>query len=330
MFQNYNYFLPERQKNLLRKLRKLQARIESKIKNGAFAKLTRRKRQKMLLRLRRYALQLQRLGYALKLGTAGSALALALSLTTNGANAQITFTEQTGVNNPFNGVTVVFNSSPDFVDIDNDGDFDAFIGELYGTIKYYKNTSPLLPVELIDFKVQRTDGQVSLEWQTASETDNEGFEVQWTASSQQSAVSSWQTIGFVSGEGTTFEKQTYSFLHKNPAHGVNYYRLKQMDYNGAFEYSDVVSVDLTNFQNLSNLKITPNPVQNGEVTLSLPETDFEEATLEIFNSVGKLIRTEVLNANQMDIQTSDLSKGMYLFSVKINGQTMTEKVVIRN
>jgi hypothetical protein len=137
-----------------------------------------------------------------------------------------------------------------------------------------------------------------LQWQTASETNNQGFEVEHSLDNR-----TWKTLGFVSGEGTTYEKQTYSFLHQKPGRGVNYYRLKQMDYDGVFEYSDVVSVQLA--VDSKQLVVAPNPVQNGEVSLFFAESEDENNTLKIFNSMGVLVRSAQLGYNQTTIRVDD-------------------------
>jgi hypothetical protein len=190
------------------------------------------------------------------------------------------------------------------------------------TSQSYANCAAALPVDLTYFRAQATTNGTLLTWQTASEINNEGFEIQRSTDGN-----NWQNIGFVNGRGTAYETSNYQFMDTNPQKGVNYYRLKQMDYDGAFDYSNVVSVEVAVSGKL--LAISPNPVQNGELTLYIPDEDMEEATLEIFNTVGQLVRTEVLTSNQATIRVNDLSKGMYLFSLNTNGQRSVEKVIIK-
>jgi hypothetical protein len=99
-----------------------------------------------------------------------------------------------------------------------------------------------------------------------------------------------------------------------------------MDYDGAFEYSDMVSVEVARSRRL--LVVSPNPVQNGELTLYIPNETFEQATLEIFNTVGQLVQTEVLTHSETVIRTDNLPTGMYWFSVDVNGQRSIEKVIV--
>lgn len=192
-------------------------------------------------------------------------------------------------------------------------------GSVEGTIN--------LPVEWVTFMAKSTQSEILLSWVTATEFNNDGFEVQWSISNGFNSLERWQTLDFIKGAGTAFDTRTYYFKHKNPRPGSNYYRLKQMDYDGSYKYSSVVSVDLTN-HHLSNLKIFPNPVQNNQFTLYLPEIDMEQATLEIFNTVGQLVQTEVLTHSETVIRTDNLPTGMYWFSVDVNGQRSIEKVIV--
>jgi hypothetical protein len=181
-----------------------------------------------------------------------------------------------------------------------------------------------LPIELKYFEARPTATSVHLEWQTASEINNDFFTVERSTDRV-----NYEPIGKVIGAGTSYNNLTYSLedthLPKNATQ--LYYRLRQTDFDGVFEYSDVVVVDRV--VSLNKVLISPNPVQNGELTLYIPDEDMEEATLEIFNTVGQLVQTEVLTSNQATIRVNDLSKGMYLFSLNTNGQRSVEKVIIK-
>ena len=161
-----------------------------------------------------------------------------------GTASSPTFTVQTGTNNPFNGVDVGAYSTPSFEDIDNDGDQDAFIGESTGTVKYYKNTSAVLPVELLTFEGKyippsggtrgATVGGNRLTWQTASEVNNKSFDIE-----RSNSGSNFQTIGTIKAVG---KAAGYNFTDANPLNGTTYYRLKINDTDGKFTYSNVLSL----------------------------------------------------------------------------------------
>ncbi len=202
---------------------------------------------------------------------------------------------------------------------------------LSGSTSNWASGASALPVELTYFRGQAVEESSLLTWETATETNNEGFEIQWASSSEQMVPiaigSSWQSIGFVKGAGDSFETRTYQFVHKNPVKGVNYYRLKQIDYDGNFEYSNVVSVDFSVVG--SRLSVVPNPVQSGEFTLYLPENEAESIPLEIYDYTGKLIQQQTLYENQSSIDVDQLLPGIYLVRVAIDGRSLVERVVIR-
>ncbi len=199
-------------------------------------------------------------------------------------------------------------------------------------VELYSN-SLILPVELTSFKAKATRDGNLLTWQTASEFNNEGFEIQWAAGSDK--VINWQTLDFLNGAGTSFEKQFYSFLHENPSSGLNYYRLKQIDYDGLFEYSEIVSLDLLNSGDALSLWVAPNPVNNGAFTLYLPEnqTGLEENAeipIQLYDSVGRLSYSTMISENETRIEVEDLPNGLYFLYFKLFEQPIVEKMLIKN
>ena len=98
-----------------------------------------------------------------------------------------------------------------------------------------------VPVELTTFNAVYSNGKVNLEWITATETNNYGFEVE-----RRDGNLSFQTIGFVSGAGTSTNRVTYNFTDNNLSSNKYYYRLKQIDFDGIYEYSQEVLVDIPN------------------------------------------------------------------------------------
>jgi hypothetical protein len=94
-----------------------------------------------------------------------------------------------------------------------------------------------VPVELIDFSAKQSDESITLDWRTASEENNAGFEIQ-----RKTEASDWISIGYVDGKGTTSQVQSYQYIDRKPIPGQNYYRLKQMDFDGQFEFSPIRTV----------------------------------------------------------------------------------------
>ena len=224
--------------------------------------------------------------------------------------------EQIYLTGDFGDTNVDFDPDPNVTaNLSSNGDKDIFTA-------FYKSTA--LPVELIDFNAFSVDNNVQLSWRTASEINNKGFQIEWSKDSR-----TWKSIGFAEGAGTSFEKQTYSFTHENPTFGLNYYRLKQTDHDESFEYSKVISVDFRNLGHLKDIKITPNPTQNGSFTLYLPETDLETAHLEIYNAVGQIVLGKEITKQQTVLNIQNFQKGNYWLLVNVNGHTQVKKLILQ-
>ncbi|MCL6495081.1 MAG: T9SS type A sorting domain-containing protein [Ignavibacterium sp.] len=120
----------------------------------------------------------------------------------------------------------------------------------------------IIPVELTAFTAFVKGNSVELNWTTATETNNKGFEIQRKqVFSQQSSVSNqeWISIDFVKGNGTSTEPKNYSFVDEGLASGKYAYRLKQIDYDGSFSYSDIVEVEINNPEEFTLEQNYPNP-----------------------------------------------------------------------
>lgn len=120
------------------------------------------------------------------------------------------------------------------------------------------STTPL-PVRLLHFEAKMKDQQAELGWLTAMEKDNAHFEVE-----RSSDAVEFLSIGSVPGAGTTQEQTTYAFRDEHPLYGRSYYRLKQVDWDGIYEYSKVVSIE--NALPASVIELYPNPVGKGSTT----------------------------------------------------------------
>ncbi|MEM9849455.1 MAG: T9SS type A sorting domain-containing protein, partial [Bacteroidota bacterium] len=171
----------------------------------------------------------------------------------------------------------------------------------------------VLPVELLYFYGERMDEQVRLNWETATELNNDYFEVEWSLNTKD-----FKPIGQVKGAGTTLEKQSYELLHPNPAAGINYYRLKQVDFDGSFEYSDIVAVKFDR-NSKDELSVFPNPSSNTIVNVLTNQT----GTVQVFNVAGQLV-LEITELDRSTIDISQLNAGIYFVKV---GRLMTKLVV---
>lgn len=170
-----------------------------------------------------------------------------------------------------------------------------------------------LPVELISFYAHKENDLLNLKWTTASEINNEKFEIEESNDSRK-----FQKIGEVKGNGTTTEQQKYSFKIKDPKNGISYYRLKQIDFDGKFEYSNIISVSITNHDEIS---ISPNPTK-GIIRLN----NFSEGEIKIYDTSGKILKELKIRDQEIDI--SDLPKGI-LFVQLITKTKNTVKRILK-
>ncbi|MEL6926469.1 MAG: T9SS type A sorting domain-containing protein, partial [Bacteroidota bacterium] len=174
-----------------------------------------------------------------------------------------------------------------------------------------------LPVELLSFSGQAVGTFVKLDWVTATETNNKGFEVQ-----RRRSDGGWEQIGFVNGGGTSATSLSYSFMDERPHNGDNYYRLRQVDFDGQFEYSDIVSVAIDKGYPERALVFYPNPV-SGQLNLQNAQ-----GRVELFNHTGQLVKTFQVESSEVAVDISGLTDGQYLIQfTKPNGQQILKKLI---
>ena len=177
----------------------------------------------------------------------------------------------------------------------------------------------ILPVELTSFSAKTTESGITLSWQTATETNNSGFSIERGLNKN-----NFETIGFVTGFGTTSETQNYSFVDNNVAVGTYYYRLKQIDFDGSFEYSGTIEVDFTGPTKFSLLQNYPNPF-NPTTTLQFTLPADASVMLNVYNLVGEKV-AEVINEelaaglHKIQFNGENLSSGLYLYKLNVFGK----------
>ncbi len=191
---------------------------------------------------------------------------------------------------------------------------------------YYFGDTPT-PVELTSFTAISNHGIVELNWETATEINNQGFEIE-----RRTVSSEFRTVGFVEGAGTVTETRNYSYDDKTADQGINYYRLKQIDFDGTFAYSDEVEVDVTAPLSFDLAQNYPNPFNpSTSIQFSVPESG--NVKLSVYNLVGEEVAVLVNGFNQagtfeVTFDASNLSTGVYLYKLQSANSVQTKKMML--
>ncbi|HPN36849.1 MAG TPA: M14 family zinc carboxypeptidase [Melioribacteraceae bacterium] len=173
----------------------------------------------------------------------------------------------------------------------------------------------IIPVELTSFTANISDGNVILNWNTATELNNLGFEVQKSTNERE-----WVKIGFINGAGTSTDPTTYNFVDKDVFYGNNYYRLIQIDFDGTKKIINPIKVNFTGVLKYELLQNYPNPF-NPNTTIKFTVPNKNLVTLKVYDVLGKIVATlvnEVKEAGNysVDFNAEDLSSGTYFYEIK--------------
>jgi hypothetical protein len=204
----------------------------------------------------------------------------------------------------------------------------AATSEMYFDDYYFGDVMPpIIPVELISFTATTSEGLVELSWITATEINNQGFEIE-----RRTETSEFRTIGFVEGYGTTTEPRSYIYTDVTAENGTNYYRLKQVDFNGTYEYSDEVEIDVTGPLTFDLAQNYPNPFNpSTSIKYSVPESG--NIRLSVFNIVGEEVAVLAEGFSQagfyeVTFDASNLSTGVYLYKLQSANSVQTKKMML--
>jgi len=202
------------------------------------------------------------------------------------------------------------------------------------TFERYINISngTILPVELTRFTASAAGSDVQLRWQTASETNNAGFEVQHAVGDSTSGTA-WEALGFVDGAGSTQESQTYRFRAKELDPGTHRFRLRQVDLDGTAQLSDIVTVELRMETALRLTPPSPNPVRQA-AAFRFGVQDARSTTVAVYDVLGRKVKTlygGTPSAGQMQTVRLDarrLPSGVYFVRLTAGDRTETRKFTV--
>jgi len=176
-----------------------------------------------------------------------------------------------------------------------------------------------LPVELTTFTATALENHTTqLNWATASELNNDHFEIQ-----RSTGDNNWSAIGTVNGNGNSSMLINYSFIDEQPENGINYYRLKQVDYDGTFEYTIVVAVTHNSSIEKNNpveISVFPNPTTDVlwvKSNYSTPTVSQEN--IDVYNTNGQQVYSTPHQENLQQVDLKYYENGMYY--LKIGKQT---------
>ncbi len=198
-------------------------------------------------------------------------------------------------------------------------------------------TGTIIPVELSSFSASVNGNNVTLNWATAAELNNSGFEIQKIQKSKLQSQKGWETIGFVEGKGTTTQTTNYSFIdniiYNQPALATNqedgrkkltfYYRLKQIDYDGTFKYTNEVEVTINVPEKFELAQNYPNPF-NPKTIIGYQLPVNGNVTLKVYDVLGNEVTTLVdgyksVGSYEVEFNAAGLSSGVYFYQLSVEG-----------
>ena len=179
-----------------------------------------------------------------------------------------------------------------------------------------------LPIELTSFYAQYTEGVVLLEWETASEYNNDYFSIEKSVNG-----TGFSEIGTVDGAGHSDEPLEYTFQDNETFVGTVYYRLKQVDYDGTFAYSEIVAVNVD--EKMLSVTVYPNPSFQRQLNINIKGDD--DASVKVYNvQMQEIFSLENITAGKHQLNLPEhLSAGVYFIHVNNSALQVTEKIVLK-
>ena len=196
-------------------------------------------------------------------------------------------------------------------------------------VAYYQTivTDDVVPVEMTSFTFNVSGNNVNLNWNTATETNNRGFEVQRRTLSE-----TFKTIGFVNGSGTTTQPQSYSFTDSKLEAGTYIYRLNQVDFDGSSYASDELSIVINKSFSYALEQNYPNPFNPTTlISYSVPERG--NVSLVVYDLLGRQVASLVNEVKEpgsykVNFNASNLPSGIYTYSIKSGNFVQTKKMML--
>ncbi len=171
-----------------------------------------------------------------------------------------------------------------------------------------------LPVELVCFTGKAAENNTILSWQTASEQNNDYFQIEHSLDGRQ-----FNSIGSVKSYGNSTDPQSYKFVHPNPSAGVHYYRLKQVDLDGKHKYSKTISINIDS----DEISLFPNPTTG---IVEIQGKNAEQPTIRLTDHIGRFIKTQKLSDSRQ-IDLGSLPNGIYFVEILTDTQSIVKRII---
>ncbi len=182
-----------------------------------------------------------------------------------------------------------------------------------------------LPIELLSFDAKVVKQNVNIDWITSSEINNDYFIIEKSKDGIY-----FNEINQITGAGNSNTELYYSSIDKNPYNGISYYRLKQIDFDGSFTYSDLKAINFaSNIKNI-NFYMYPNPV-NSENNINISISNYtKNSKLYVYNITGtKIISNYIIQDNHINLDRTLFKKGTYIVSIVTENTTINKKLIIQ-
>lgn len=184
-----------------------------------------------------------------------------------------------------------------------------------------------LPVELISFKAKEVNEKILLSWETATELNNEKFEIEYAKAGKE-----FIKIADVKGAGTSFKRTKYSFTHHHPKPGLNYYRLKQIDIDGSTEYSKIISINLTG-EKFQIGEFYPNPNHLGFASLDFISKTESSINISVIDLTGKILYQNMKQIfegeNDLVFDFTSIGKGVFIIRIENERNLFYKKLILK-
>lgn len=179
-----------------------------------------------------------------------------------------------------------------------------------------------LAVEFAYLQGYQSKNEIMIEWITASENNNDYFEIEHSRDGRH-----FEYVETINGSGNSTDASAYNYMHRFPYNGMNYYRVKMVEFDGSFTHSNVISIEL---ESKDIVNIFPTSV-DAELNIKIFNSNIENTPVHIFSATGNRIGeyTIVAGDNSLQIPTSNLTAGLYYVKIKLQGEGVITKPFIK-